>query len=319
MSILSTKTTLTIQDNNIDIFTWYQRCKNYLNFWINGAPRKIDNITFVEGQLGFKIEGWSDTFFLNNKGELIVNGEHSDLYAIDSNGNLTTTIDFCGNTIPDPITVVKLGYMYNWYAISGQITSSDQWAIPLTTHVQTLFEYYDNSPVDGYYNAGGELKEVGTEYWNVSNATNASKLGLRGSGERGGFTGNFSGLKDYAMFHCLNLSAGKTQGFYVDTSDNYVWLTISSGTSGQKAGLAVRLVKTSTTLTHGQTGTYTGNDGKIYKTICIGTQEWLADNLSETKYRNGDPIPTVTGGTTWKGLTSGAKCAHNDDESNVLI
>jgi uncharacterized protein (TIGR02145 family) len=52
------------------------------------------------------------------------------------------------------------------------------------------------------------------------------------------------------------------------------------------SGLSVRFVKTSTTLTDGQSGTYTGNDGKVYRTICIGTQEWLADNLNETKYRN---------------------------------
>ena len=78
-------------------------------------------------------------------------------------------------------------------------------------------------------------------------------------------------------------------------------------------------MKTTTSLTHGQTGTYTGNDGKIYRTICIGTQEWLADNLCETKYRNGDSIPEVTDDSAWAALTTGAMCAYNNDWSNVLI
>ena len=91
-------------------------------------------------------------------------------------------------------------------------------------------------------------------------------------------------------------------------------------------GLPLRAIKGSTTLTHGQTGTYTGNDGKVYRTICIGTQEWLADNLCETKFRNGDWIPGFDGGVytpfsnaAWAALTTGALCAYNNDWSNVLI
>ena len=81
--------------------------------------------------------------------------------------------------------------------------------------------------------------------------------------------------------------------------------------------MSIRLIKDSTTLTHGQTGTYTGNDGKVYRTICIGTQEWLADNLCETLYRDGSPIPEVTDNATWAALTTGALCAYNNDWNNV--
>jgi len=82
-------------------------------------------------------------------------------------------------------------------------------------------------------------------------------------------------------------------------------------------GLALRPLKDSTTLTHGQTGIYTGNDGKVYRTICIGTQEWLACNLAETKYRNLDDIPEVTDNDDWVALTTGALCAYDNDWDNV--
>ena len=84
-------------------------------------------------------------------------------------------------------------------------------------------------------------------------------------------------------------------------------------------GISIRLVKDSTSLTHGQTSHYTGNDGKVYRTICIGTQEWLADNLCETEYRDGTPIAEVTDGTAWAALTTGARCSYNNDEDNAFL
>ena len=60
-------------------------------------------------------------------------------------------------------------------------------------------------------------------------------------------------------------------------------------------------------------GTVTDIDGNVYKTITIGTQTWMADNLKTTKYRNGDPIPNVTGTSNWATLATGAYCWYNDD------
>ncbi|NOU18564.1 MAG: hypothetical protein HOO91_13495 [Bacteroidales bacterium] len=59
-------------------------------------------------------------------------------------------------------------------------------------------------------------------------------------------------------------------------------------------------------------GTMADQDGNIYKTIAIGTQVWMAENLRTTKYRNGEAIPNVTGNAEWGNLTTGAYCYYNN-------
>jgi uncharacterized protein (TIGR02145 family) len=63
-------------------------------------------------------------------------------------------------------------------------------------------------------------------------------------------------------------------------------------------------------------GTVTDIDGNVYQTVVIGNQEWMAENLKVTHYRNGDSIPNVTNNATWGGLTAGAYCNYNNDANN---
>jgi len=63
-------------------------------------------------------------------------------------------------------------------------------------------------------------------------------------------------------------------------------------------------------------GTMTDKEGNVYKTVTIGNQIWMAENLRTTKFRNGDPIPNVSGNPTWTALTSGAYCWYNNDAAN---
>jgi uncharacterized protein (TIGR02145 family) len=59
-------------------------------------------------------------------------------------------------------------------------------------------------------------------------------------------------------------------------------------------------------------GSVTDVDGNVYKTIIIGTQTWMAENLRTTKYKDGVAIPKVTSGTEWKNLSAAAYCAYNN-------
>jgi uncharacterized protein (TIGR02145 family) len=54
-------------------------------------------------------------------------------------------------------------------------------------------------------------------------------------------------------------------------------------------------------------------DGNIYKSIKIGDQTWMAENLKVSHYRNGEQIYHCRNGISWKELTDGAYCYYDDD------
>lgn len=63
-------------------------------------------------------------------------------------------------------------------------------------------------------------------------------------------------------------------------------------------------------------GSMTDQEGNRYKTIKIGNQTWMAENLKTTKYRNGVNILSITDNTQWINNTTGAYCSINNNTSN---
>jgi uncharacterized protein (TIGR02145 family) len=68
--------------------------------------------------------------------------------------------------------------------------------------------------------------------------------------------------------------------------------------------------------TNGYGANITDKEGNSYKTVYIGTQQWMAENLKVSKYSDGTAIPNITNNTQWLELSSGAWSYYNNDVAN---
>ena len=223
----------------------------------------------------------------------------------------------CVTPTPTPTTSyptqgVCFGYLYNFFSVTGSgitsITSNDDWSVPTETDWNTL-----SSTVGG---SGNSLKLVDTTtYWNINNTSATNSFGFNGKG--GGTRNNvaFISQKSYGWYHSKTQydSISSISAVLASSTNSFIIGGAPSKTNGQ----SIRLVKNSTTLTPGQTGTYIGNDGTTYNTICIGTQEWMSEDLRETLDRDFTPIPNITDQTAWNIQDKPAYCIYNNDSFNV--
>ena len=60
-------------------------------------------------------------------------------------------------------------------------------------------------------------------------------------------------------------------------------------------------------------GTVTDVENNVYKTLTIGTQVWMTENLKTTKYNDGAAITNITDNTAWDALTTPSYCWYSND------
>ena len=179
-------------------------------------------------------------------------------------------------------------------AYGNQVTFTTNLGLPtLTTTVASNIARTVATSGGTLINDGGtKVTARGICWRTVSNPTTANNKTINGNG-MGTFTSDMSLLTDYTTYFVR------------------AYATTSVGTGyGNEVSFMTLGIGFNPNLTY---GTVNDIDGNTYKTITIGTQTWMAENLKTTKYRNGEPINNVKDNTAWAALTSGAYCWYYND------
>ena len=66
----------------------------------------------------------------------------------------------------------------------------------------------------------------------------------------------------------------------------------------------------------GQGQPITDKEGNSYKTVYIGKQQWMAENLKSSKDNDGTSIPYITDAGQWENNTTGAWCYYDNNAAN---
>jgi uncharacterized protein (TIGR02145 family) len=130
--------------------------------------------------------------------------------------------------------------------------------------------------------------------------------------------GNYSAVAIMSGLSTINPYDVRTNVFISNTEAKSDTVQITfSGNSQVKdidfCGIEIVNTAFNPSLTYGEV---TDIEGNIYKTIVIGSQTWMAENLKTSKYNDGTSITTGLGGTAWQSNTSGAYAIYDNNAVN---
>jgi uncharacterized protein (TIGR02145 family) len=84
-------------------------------------------------------------------------------------------------------------------------------------------------------------------------------------------------------------------------------------------GMSVRCIKKGSSFSKTKGSFIDSREDNVYKTIVIGTQTWMAENLNESTFRNGDEIPEAKSNEEWVKAGKEGKpawCYYENDPKN---
>jgi hypothetical protein len=200
---------------------------------------------------------------------------------------------------------------------------SEGWGVGTDAQWTTLVNYLGGASV-----AGGKLKEMDTTYWESPNTGATNEVGFNGRGagtrwEDGGFVSKH----EFLNILTKTLVFGDVQ--YISYQIANYDVNVSTVEPSLYFATSIRTVRLATTDEQNNYSNgilpdarYYGNDGKVYRVTKIGTQVWLADNLAETKWSDGNYIQgwdanglVEISNAAWAALTTAAVCVYDNDES----
>ncbi|MFZ4799354.1 MAG: FISUMP domain-containing protein [Bacteroidia bacterium] len=269
--------------------------------YIDNVKSEISNtVTDIDGNVYKTVQIGNQIWMAENlrvsryrNGDLIPNIQNNEEWI-----NLETGA-WC-NYDNQPAYDAEYGKHYNWFAVNDKRGLAPKgWHVPNDKEWKILIDFL------GGDDAASKLKKTGTNHWNVTKegSITACEFSAIPCGSRNGRISTFDdvGSLSYwwtAAVSKTSLSWGIVMG---------KWLN-HYGTD-KSNGLSVRCIKD-------ESDHVTDIDSNEYKTVQIGNQVWMAENLKVSKYRNGDIIHNETEDEKWKSLNTGACCNYDNDPTN---
>jgi uncharacterized protein (TIGR02145 family) len=272
-----------------------------LNFIVSGIKNRAKNIYFInsgDNQIYKEIKIGDQVWMAENLRTTLFNdGTAIPLATENTVGNNLKTPAYCWyNNNAGKYEKSAYGALYNWYAVNTGKLCSTGWHVPTDAEWAILTDYLGGERV-----AGDKLKETGTTHWESPNfgATNET-----------GFTALPGGSRDYNGSFGIGIdgswwSSTEEYSFALFRSMNYSNSGVNRAHEKRDGFSSVRCVKNLT---------IDSSNYHIYKTVRIGNQVWMAENLKTTRYNDGTPIPLVTDDSLWKNSKTPAYCWYVPDE-----
>ena len=220
----------------------------------------------------------------------------------------------------------EYGLLYNGHAVASGKIAPDGWHVPTREEWNALV-----SQLGGLRRAGGKMKEVGTIHWKAPNhlADNSSGFSARAAGFRH-HNGACDDLGTMARFWSATPSGNRMAAFCAYFPMRESWI----GSFPLASGLSVRCIKGPPPAGTARPAivarmvdspvkgreraperreTVTDIDGNVYRTVKVGDQVWLREDLRVTRFNDGSPIPYVTSNAEWGSISTPAHCWYDHD------
>lgn len=250
------------------------------------------------------------------------------------------------NFIEDRIlNEIRYGFLYNWWVIDdirgivSELSGVEGWGLPNQIDVVTLRDYLVSEYGVNVVLTGNSLKSkyqvntpLGIPYsstdhprWDENVTHYGTDLVGFNAMPNGGRLITFGGASDavgqvFMVWTSSSLTPGQPILFKLTYNTGTVSIPY---TDTEYYGMGIRFMRAATVdellLDDGAKCTpYIGTDGRLHKSVKIGTQVWMSENLAETKYSNGDDIPIVSDAGEWVAAVTGAMCAYNNNMNYVF-
>jgi len=227
------------------------------------------------------------------------------------------------------------GYLYNFYAASKEelinTASPGSWRLPVKADFDNMLAEiaalgdanneakYLKSKQHWHHSNRYDIKPKGNE---KDNGQNIWGLNIVPHGVNWNNTYNFTSLGTYSPIWCADAPADPAWAriyFFRNPTDSTTPNKLQTDDSKLKTnGYAVRFCRNATAqeqlLSNGSlvNNFYTGNNGRTYPAVKIGTRVWTTQNLRESLYNDGTPVIRMDNYATWKNATTAYRSVYTN-------